>query len=102
MAAAICDPSGRPVAAIALALPMHRLTQQLTHELGGSNIRVNAIAPGPIDTDATRTIGVAPGSCGHANYSREQLTEIVLATPLDGCFTKPIASKECSIACGGA
>ncbi len=30
-----------------------------------------------LDTDATRTIGVAPGSCGHANYSREQLTEIV-------------------------
>jgi predicted amidohydrolase YtcJ len=30
-----------------------------------------------LDTDATRTIGVQPGSCGHANYSREQLTEIV-------------------------
>jgi predicted amidohydrolase YtcJ len=30
-----------------------------------------------LDTDATRTIGVAPGSCGRANYSREQLTEIV-------------------------
>jgi predicted amidohydrolase YtcJ len=30
-----------------------------------------------LDTDATRTIGVMPGSCGHANYSREQLTEIV-------------------------
>jgi predicted amidohydrolase YtcJ len=32
-----------------------------------------------LDTDATRTIGVAPGSCGHANYTREQLTEIVNA-----------------------
>jgi predicted amidohydrolase YtcJ len=30
-----------------------------------------------LDTPATRTIGVAPGSCGHANYSRGQLSEIV-------------------------
>ncbi len=30
-----------------------------------------------LDTDAVRTIGVVPGSCGHANYTREQLTEIV-------------------------
>ena len=30
-----------------------------------------------LDTDATRTIGVTPGSCGHANYTREQLSEIV-------------------------
>ena len=32
-----------------------------------------------LDTDATRTIGVTPGSCGHANYTREQLAEIVAA-----------------------
>ncbi len=32
-----------------------------------------------LDTDATRTIGVTPGSCGCANYTREQLTEIVEA-----------------------
>ena len=32
-----------------------------------------------LDTDAVRTIGVTPGSCGHANYTREQLTEIVAA-----------------------
>ena len=31
------------------------LTQQLAHELGGMRIRVNAIAPGPTDTPATRT-----------------------------------------------
>lgn len=30
------------------------MTQQLARELGGSKIRINAIAPGPIDTEATR------------------------------------------------
>lgn len=35
------------------------LTQQLSRELGGMKIRINAIAPGPIDTEATRT--VSPG-----------------------------------------
>ena len=30
-----------------------------------------------LDTAATRSIGVTPGSCGCANYTREQLTEIV-------------------------
>jgi NAD(P)-dependent dehydrogenase (short-subunit alcohol dehydrogenase family) len=34
---------------------VNALTQQLAHELGGMNIRVNAIAPGPTDTAATRT-----------------------------------------------
>ncbi|CAN5640392.1 SDR family oxidoreductase [soil metagenome] len=31
------------------------LTHQLAHEVGGMKIRVNAIAPGPTDTAATRT-----------------------------------------------
>jgi predicted amidohydrolase YtcJ len=30
-----------------------------------------------LDTEATRTIGVTPGSCGCANYTAEQLHEIV-------------------------
>lgn len=32
------------------------LTQQLAFELGGSEIRINAIAPGPIDTEATKNV----------------------------------------------
>jgi 3-oxoacyl-[acyl-carrier protein] reductase len=35
---------------------VNSLTQQLAHELGGMNIRVNAIAPGPTDTDAARSV----------------------------------------------
>lgn len=32
------------------------ITVQLAHELGGSNIRINAIAPGPTATDAAKSV----------------------------------------------
>jgi 3-oxoacyl-[acyl-carrier protein] reductase len=35
---------------------VNSLTQQLAHELGSMNIRVNAIAPGPTDTEAARSV----------------------------------------------
>lgn len=37
-------------------LAMHAITHSLARELGPRNIRVNAIAPGPTDTEATRKI----------------------------------------------
>ena len=35
---------------------VNSITQQLAHELGGDRIRTNAIAPGPIDTEASRNV----------------------------------------------
>jgi 3-oxoacyl-[acyl-carrier protein] reductase len=35
---------------------INSLTSQLAHELGGMHIRINAIAPGPIDTEAARSV----------------------------------------------
>jgi len=35
---------------------VNSITQQLAHELGPDHIRTNAIAPGPIDTEASRTV----------------------------------------------
>ena len=47
------------------------LTQQLSRELGGMNIRINAIAPGPIDTEANRT-----------TTPQEMVADIVRGIPL--------------------
>jgi 3-oxoacyl-[acyl-carrier protein] reductase len=47
------------------------LTQQLATELGGQNIRVNAIAPGPINTEANRT-----------TTPQEMVADIVKGIPL--------------------
>ena len=50
---------------------VNSLTQQLAHELGSMNIRVNAIAPGPTDTEAART--VVPDS-----YMRDLINSLAL------------------------
>jgi NAD(P)-dependent dehydrogenase (short-subunit alcohol dehydrogenase family) len=47
------------------------LTQQLSRELGGQKIRINAIAPGPIDTEANRT-----------TTPKEMVDDIVKGLPL--------------------
>jgi NAD(P)-dependent dehydrogenase (short-subunit alcohol dehydrogenase family) len=52
------------------------MTQQLSRELGGMNIRINAIAPGPIDTEATKT--VTPG---------EMVKDMVKQIPLSRMVT---------------
>ncbi|WP_280219655.1 SDR family oxidoreductase [Nocardia neocaledoniensis] len=55
------------------------LTQQLATELGGSKIRINAIAPGPIDTEATQT--VTPGNLVKDMVSRIPIKR--MGTPED-------------------
>ncbi|MEV5575953.1 SDR family oxidoreductase [Spirillospora sp. NPDC052269] len=56
------------------------MTQQLAHELGSMNIRVNAIAPGPTDTEANRT--VVPGNMVQ-KIVRDRLALKRMGTPED-------------------
>lgn len=58
------------------------LTKALAKEVGPSNIRVNCIAPGMIDTDMNK------------EYSKEDIQEIINETPL-GKIGRPIDIARC-------
>ncbi len=64
------------------------LTQQLSRELGGQNIRINAIAPGPIDTEANRT-----------TTPQEMVADIVKGLPLSRMGDSGGPGRACVCSC---
>ena len=64
-------------------LAMHGITQSLARELGSRKIRVNAIAPGPTDTEATRKVvpdGMIDGLVASMPLGRQgEVSDIVSA-----------------------
>lgn len=65
-------------------LALHGVTQSLARELGPMNIRVNALAPGPVDTEATR-----------ATLDGELLRQMLAATPLGRIGTTDDVTGPC-------
>jgi len=60
-------------------LALNGITQSLARELGPLGIRINAIAPGPTDTEATRSVVPEP-------YVKQMLAQLPLSrmgTPAD-------------------
>ena len=74
---------------------VNSLTQQLATELGGQNIRINAIAPGPINTEANRTTTRRRWSPTSSRESRCRAwvkSTIWLACACSCCRTRPSGS----------
>lgn len=70
---------------------VNALTQQLATELGGSGIRINAIAPGPIDTEANRTS--TPQSIVHDIVAKLPLPRIGTPADLTGMLVFLLSDK---------